>query len=105
MLLGKATSKNKVPIRLDSERLTHIVSSHPEIEEQDYPSILNTIKDPDIILKGDKMELLAVKKKPRTKFWFVVVYKEITQKDGFVITAYITSSAEWLFKRKIIWKR
>lgn len=105
MLLGKAVSKNKVPIRLTSERLKHIISSHKEIEEEEYPLILETVKNPDIIVKGDKDELLAVKKKPRKKYFFVVIYKEISKEDGFVITAYITTQLDWLFKRKILWKK
>jgi hypothetical protein len=105
MLLGTALSKNGVPIRLTSERLEHIISSHKEISEEDYPSILDVVEKPDVILKGDIDELLAVKKKPRTKYFYVVIYKEIPNLDGFVITAYITSQIKWLFKRKIIWNK
>jgi len=57
-----------------------------------------------MILEGDADELLAVKK-TRKKMWFVVVYKEINQKDGFILTAYITTDEKWLFKRKVLWNK
>ena len=105
MIIGEVVSKNKVKIRLTSERWKHIIYSHKEIDAGSFSEVLETIENPDAILKGDKGELFAVKKKPRSKYWLVVIYKEQTKTDGFVITAYYTGDASWLFKRKIIWNK
>jgi hypothetical protein len=104
-MLGIIDSKNKVPIRLTEERWIHIVTAHPEINSPDYSKVLNIIKKPDVILKGDLGELLAVKKQAGKAIWFVVVYKEVKRDDGFVLTAYITTDDKWLFKRKVIWNK
>ena len=105
MLLAKVTSKNKVIIRLTEERWHHITTSHLEIDPDDYKSIMNTIKDPGTIFKGDQGELLAVKKKAGKKVWIVVPYKELGKIDGFVITAYLTTDSSWLFQKEIIWNK
>lgn len=105
MLLTKVISKNKVTIRLTQERWHHITTSHLEINSEDYKSAMNTIKDPDVILKGDQGELLAVRKKTGKKVWIVVPYKELGKVDGFVLTAYLTTDSSWLFKKEIIWNR
>ncbi len=105
MIIGKIKSKNNVHIRLTSERWLHITTSHPEINSENSDIIFNDIHDPDIILRGDEKELLAVKKKVRSKFWFVVIYKEVNKKDGFVITAYKTTDIKWLLKRKALWSK
>jgi hypothetical protein len=103
-LLGIVTSKNNIPIRLTKERWRHITTAHPEIDIAEYSETLNIVRDPDMILEGDSDELLAVKK-TRKKMWFVVVYKEIDKKDGFILTAYITTDEHWLFKRKELWNK
>lgn len=105
MLLAKVFSKNKVTIRLTSERWHHIVTSHLEIDLEDYKSIVNVVKDPDVIFKGDQGELLAVKKKAGKKIWIVVAYKEIGKIDGFILTAYLTTDNSWLFRKEIIWNK
>lgn len=106
MFIGGAPSINGVAIRLTEERWLHITSSHPEIEIGDFYFIFETIEDPEVVFRGDADELLAVKKRPRKDQWLVVVYKEtIRKKDGFVITAYITTDFRWLLKRKIIWNK
>lgn len=37
--------------------------------------------------------------------WIVVVYKEMSKTDGFVITAYMTTDSRWLFQREIVWSK
>ncbi len=99
-----AISKNNVPIRLTEERLNHIIRRHPEMLNQ-IDKILTTIENPDFIQKGDMDELLAVKffdKTPLTKKYLVVVYRELSKEDGFVITAYFTSKPSK--RREILWK-
>lgn len=105
MLLVSVLSKNNVRIRLTSERWQHIITSHLEIDSDDYKSIMDAVKDPDIIFKGDQGELLAVKKRSGKKVWIVVPYKELSKADGFVLTAYLTTDSTWLFQKEVIWNR
>lgn len=105
MILGIVISKNRVPIRLTDERWKHIATSHLEISLKDTKLILNTVENPDVILKGDTEELLAVQKRSGKKIWLVVAYREISQKDGFILTAYLTTDSSWLFQREIIWNK
>ncbi len=105
MIIGEATSINKVKIRLTAERWKHITYSHKEIDAGNFSEILEVIGNPNAVLKGDKGEFLAAGRKSRSKYWLVVIYKELTKADGFVITAYYTSDVNWLFKRKIIWNK
>ncbi len=90
-------------IRLTDERLIHIVSTHPEISFADINEILEIVRNPTAILKGDVSEFLATSKFGESR-WLVVAYKE-EKSDGFIITSYITTDYKWLFKRKIIWTK
>lgn len=105
MIIATVITKNNVLIRLTTERWAHITSSHKEITAGNKSKIMNTIRNPDFILKGDVGELLAVKKSLGKNLWLVVVYKEINRKDGFVLTAYLTTDNRWLFQRKILWNK
>lgn len=105
MLLAKAISKNNVTIRLTTERWQHILKTHNEIGNNDSPKIMRVIAKPDFILKGSKEECIAVKKITGKKNWLVVPYKEVSQEDGFVITAYFSSDLAWLLKKEIIWSK
>jgi len=102
-MIGYAISKNGIKIRLPSERWFHITESH------DYMSglsdlVLETINNPEEIIKGDKEELIAIKR--FNNGHIVVIYKEVNQEDGFVITSFLTSQVERVRKeRKIIWKK
>lgn len=105
MILGTATSKNGVNIRLTDERWLYIITSHKEISPQDYVKIISVVDDPEVVLKGDVGELLAVKKSSRKKRWIVVAYREVDRTDGFVLTAYITTEDRWLFQKEIVWSK
>lgn len=97
-------SKHGVPIRLSQERWDHIIRRHPEIDGQ-KDKMLETISTPDAILSGDFGECLAVRlypKTPLTRKHLVVVYKETSKKDGFILTAYFTTEPSK--GRKAIWK-
>ncbi len=98
-------SKNNVPVRITDERLKHINNNHPEMVTE-INKIVETIKNPDYILKGDFGELLAIKYYTRTPVsegkYLIVVYKEISKIDGFLITAYFSRKKSK--RRKIIWK-
>lgn len=68
--------------------------------------VLETIENPDFILAGDFGELVAIKKYEKTPVttdkYLTVVYKELNEVDGFVITAYFRRS--YNTKRRTIWK-
>jgi hypothetical protein len=105
MLMDIVFSKNKVPIRLTDERWYHISVGHPEISDL-YYDILETIENPFMIYEGSNAELIAVssKNKPTNKF-IVVVYKETSAVDGFVITAYSSNKPQTFLNKRIVWKQ
>jgi len=103
MLIVK--SKNNVPLRLTKERWNHIVLRHPEMENQ-KEQVLETVIDPDLIQRGDFGELIAIKfyeKTPLTSKYLVVIYKEVMDTDGFIITAYYATKPSE--RRQVLWKR
>ncbi|HCY42574.1 MAG TPA: hypothetical protein DHV48_14660 [Prolixibacteraceae bacterium] len=98
-----AISKNNVPIRLTSERWQHISIGHPEVADF-YYEILETIENPQIIYEGSYGGLMAVSFRiAQTDKFIVVVYKELSSSDGFVITAYISNKDQKFGKKKVIW--
>ena len=100
-----AISKNHVPIRLTDERLKHIITNHPEMQNQ-TKNILLTVEYPELLLKGDFGELLAVRlfsKSPVSmNKYLIVAYKEISKLDGFIITAYFSRKINR--SREVLWK-
>lgn len=94
-------SKVGVPIRLTEERWQHIIKGHPELKNYQN-EVLKTVAQPEEIYQGAQGELLAARKIREDKF-LVVVYREIGQKDGFVITAFLTSKKKKLERRSKIW--
>lgn len=97
----KIQSRNNMTIRLSKERINHIITNHPEMEQY-LVDITKVITDPDIIFQGLQGEYVAIK--ARKSFFLVVVYKE-QETDGFVITAFKTRSIQYLLKRNIIWRK
>jgi hypothetical protein len=101
--MNSVLSINKVLIRLPNERWVHITMGHPEIAEY-YFEVLETIQAPDEIYEGKGGELLATKIFSQLNGKFVVVvYKELSADDGFVITAYISNKKQEFLKRNKIW--
>lgn len=100
-----ANSKNNLLIRLTDERISHIFKNHPETREC-ISWFIETIENPDFILAGDFGELLAVKRYDKTPVtddkFLVIVYKETSSLDGFILTAYFSRSINK--KRRIEWK-
>ena len=94
-------SKNKVPIRLTNERWLHITEEHPEMAGY-YYEVLEVICEPEAIYKGNYEELIAIKRAELGKY-IVVVYKESSEKDGFVITAFLTRKIKHLERRIKVW--
>jgi len=68
-----------------------------------YDDVLNAIEDPDFIIEGFMRALIALKKVGRRKF-LAVVYREMSQEDGFVITAYFTTKLR-LERKVILWQK
>ena len=98
-------SVNSVPIRLNAERWMHITMGHPEIADY-YFDILQALELPGIIYAGSRGELLAVRKlDDGSDKNIIVVYKEISADDGFVITAYLSNKVHELQKRTVVWQR
>ena len=84
-----AVSTNSVPIRLTDERWRHIVGTHDDVSAY-YDEVLAAIESPERVLRGSGGVLMAVRGFGRRRY-FVVVYKETSRRDGFGITAYVTS--------------
>jgi len=95
-----AYSVNGVPIRLTYERWFHITENHDDLASY-YFQLLETIEKPEFIVRGNKGALKAVKNMGKDK-WLVVVYREISKKDGFIITAYFLDKKP---KGEVIWQQ
>lgn len=75
------------------------------MEEQEE-RVLRTIEEPDSIQRGDFGELLAIRfysEPPLARKYLVVVYRETSITDGFVLTAYVTRRPS--AARETIWRR
>ena len=95
-----AYSINGVPIRLTEERWQHIMNNKPYMEAY-YDRMLACIENPTWILRGYAGSLIAVLSVARQRYLHVV-YKEIGQNDGFVITAFIARKYN---RRMILWSQ
>jgi len=60
------------------------------------------VEEPDYVIKGYGGALIALRQMKRKLL--AVVYKELSKKDGFIITAYFTSKMR-LEKEVILWQR
>ena len=95
-------SKRGVPIRLTTERWSHIVENHDDLAGY-RDDVLTAIEEPDEVLQGKTNELIALKSVPARTL--VVVYRETSSNDGFVITAFFTTELERVRKRGLVWPR
>ena len=91
-------SKNKVPIRLTEERWVHITEEHNEIAGY-YFEVLEVVSNPEAIYKGKEGEYIAVRPMEERKY-LIVIYREISEEDGFIITAFITRRIKYLERRQ-----
>ena len=96
--MEKAYSVNDVPVRLNYERWYHIVENHDDLASY-FHEVLDTIEYPDFITCGSKGALKAARNIGKKK-WLVVIYKELSRSDGFVITAYLLDNKP---KGRVIW--
>jgi hypothetical protein len=95
-------SVNKVPIRLTEERWFHIAEEHNELAGY-YFDVLETVKKPQVIYSGKEGALIAIKSLEEGDKNLVVIYKELEQTDGFIITAFLSHKVEKMKRRKQIW--
>jgi len=98
--LDIAYSVNGVPIRLTYERWFHITENHDDLASY-YFQVLEAIEKPEFIVRGNRGTLKATKNIGKNK-WLVVVYREISKKDGFIITAYFLDERA---KGDVIWQQ
>lgn len=67
--------------------------------------VLETVNVPEIIRAGDFGELPAIRryeKTPLTNKCLIVAYREVSDDDGFILTAYLARRPST--RRKVIWK-
>ena len=102
MILGKVFSRNGVAIRLTEERWEHILDNHSDLfDYADYELTLETVADPEYVLRGGAGAMVAVTPFGRRGF-LNVLYREVSRTDGFIITAYTTSTVD---RRRIVWRK
>ncbi len=100
--MGKrAISRNGVPIRLPDERWSHIVEEHAELSDM-RDQVLEAVENAEEVRLGRDDELFAIRTVELGKA-LVVVYREVSESDGFVITAFLTRRMTSLQKRELRW--
>jgi hypothetical protein len=62
-----AISVDGVPIRLTAERWLHIVENHDDLAGH-YDGVLMALEDPDLILRGHRGSLIAVRGSGRGRY-------------------------------------
>jgi hypothetical protein len=83
-----AHSVNSVPIRLTEERWAHIIENKPYMRKY-YETVLAAVENPKWVLRGYAGALIAVLSLGRQQF-LNVVYREVSRRDGFIITAFVS---------------
>jgi len=95
------TARSGVPIRLTAERWAHIVEEHGEMAGL-RQEVLLTVGKAEAVHWGSRGELLACRGLD-SHLALVVVYRETSATDGFIITAFLTSRPERLKRRPRQW--
>ncbi len=88
-------------IRLTEERWVHITEEHSEMAGY-YFEVPETVEEPEAIYEGKMGECIAVREIEKGRY-IVVVYRELSKEDGFVITAFLTRRRKQLERRRKIW--
>lgn len=94
------TSVGGVPIRLTDERWRHIVENRDEMAGH-YDDVLDEVENAQVVLRGQAGALVAMKGLDKGRY-VEVVYKELSRRDGFVITAFTTPRIK---RRAVVWRR
>ena len=104
--LAIALSVHGHHIRLTERQWTHIVDSH-DYMAGNRDKVLETLEEPEIVVEGDEGASLALRLYPATNITrktMVVVYRD--ERDGFVITCFLTSRADKIVRgRRTLWRR
>ena len=98
--MNVAYSVNGVPIRLTYERWYHIIENHDDLASYFY-ELLETVEKPDFVIRGNRGALKAARNMGKNK-WLVVIYREVSKTEGFIITAYFLDNRP---KGEMIWQR
>jgi len=94
-----AFSVSGVPIRLNYERWYHVVENHDELASY-FHDVLDTVERPEFVARGNKGTLKAARNMGKRK-WLIVIYRELSKEDGFVITAYLLDTKP---KGEVVWR-
>ncbi len=81
-----ARSVNGVPIPLTHEQWYYIVENDNEMSGY-FHDVQETVETPEFVIGGNSGTLKATRNRGRRR-WLVVVYRELSRSDGFIITAY-----------------
>ena len=81
----------------------HIVEHHDDLAGH-YHDALGVVGAPDAAHVADGGELLAIARWP-ARGHLVVVYREVSSTDGFVITAFYTTRIRQIERRRLIWQK
>jgi hypothetical protein len=87
-----------------------ILKNHSEfIENPGYlVEVRRTIESPDYVVTGWAGEYLALRmchSAPKAPKYLCVVYRELDDNDGFVITTFFISKPQKLLRRGIVWRK
>jgi hypothetical protein len=91
-MLDIAVSVEGVPVRLIQEPWFHIIENHNDLAGY-YNDVLDIVEHPELVLRGYRGVLIAVRSYGR-KGYLQVMYRQISQHDGFIITAYFSSKID-----------
>src|SRR5260370_26112380 len=80
-------SVNDMPIRLTDERWEHIISNKSYMAAY-FERMLDSVEHPTWILQGYAGAFVAVVSLGRQRYLHVV-YRELSQEDGFIVTAFL----------------
>ena len=94
-------SKNNIPFRITDERQKYVLENHDDLAGY-IDEITDTLEFPDFIIKGNNNTKIVLRDIRFNKYP-AVVYKKISQDDGFLITAYFTSKLT-LENEVILWQ-
>ena len=92
-------------IKLSKTVLDHIATRHPEVAAYTN-AIVKTVQNPDLIIKGLRGELKALKFYTELHIgpkYLVVVYRELHE-EKVIITAYFTSDIAGV-KGEVEWRK
>jgi len=67
-----------------------------------YFEVLETVENSEAVYEGKTGECLAVKEVEKDKY-IVVIYREASKEDGFIINAFLTKRKRQFERRQKLW--